>query len=335
MAEDARNQGMKRLVRILNTLIEGGQHDRKSISEVERVTPQTADRDMAVLSGVVGVFTARAGKQKFLRFRMPSRSPPSIGSVVAAALGASLASLFEGTTYEVAMRDGLEYLASAASRSSTLTELDRKFFFVRQGGDIALPQQSGMFDDLVDAILSNHRISVKYRRFGGEWVESLLCPLSLAIYDHQIYLIAMRQGSLVRPIRFSRIVHLDVLEKKFRYPPASEYSPHARFETTFGIFIGQDGEPEEVVLELVPKWQVYAQTHHWHASQRVHVRPDGIVEVRLHLRMCPELEAWILGFGEDARVVAPESLAVRIRARIIAMAGKVANDAATASVADR
>jgi predicted DNA-binding transcriptional regulator YafY len=35
----------------------------------------------------------------------------------------------------------------------------------------------------------------------------------------------------------------------------------------------------------------------------------------LRVRVCPELEAWILGFGEDAEVVAPAALRQRMGQR--------------------
>ena len=59
-----------------------------------------------------------------------------------------------------------------------------------------------------------------------------------------------------------------------------------------------------VELKLHKQWTTYAQSHRWHDSQKVEVAADHVI-VRVHVRVCPELEAWILGFGEEAEVLAP------------------------------
>ena len=41
--------------------------------------------------------------------------------------------------------------------------------------------------------------------------------------------------------------------------------------------------------------------------------------MRLRVRVCPELEAWILGFGEQAEVMAPAKLREKIAGRASAM----------------
>ena len=93
----------------------------------------------------------------------------------------------------------------------------------------------------------------------------------------------------------------------------AEYDPEQVFRDSFGIFL--DRPVRSVVLRLHARWRTYAETHTWHESQAVHAGQGGI-EVRLRVGLCPELEAWILGFGEQAEVLAPKELRDRVRARI-------------------
>jgi predicted DNA-binding transcriptional regulator YafY len=44
------------------------------------------------------------------------------------------------------------------------------------------------------------------------------------------------------------------------------------------------------------------------------------IHVRMRVRVCPELVAWVLGFGADVRVVQPAAL----RARVARIAGEMA-----------
>src|SRR5580692_12167296 len=55
-------------------------------------------------------------------------------------------------------------------------------------------------------------------------------------------------------------------------------------------------------------WATFALTHRWHRSQRATRLPDGRVSVVLQVRVCRELQTWILGFGEHAVVARPANL---------------------------
>src|SRR5690606_42126396 len=47
----------------------------------------------------------------------------------------------------------------------------------------------------------------------------------------------------------------------------------------------------------------------WHESQQIAPLPDGGVRMTLRVSVDPALRTWVLGFGADARVVAPRALA--------------------------
>jgi hypothetical protein len=46
--------------------------------------------------------------------------------------------------------------------------------------------------------------------------------------------------------------------------------------------------------------------------------------VRLRVRLCPEVESWILGFGEEAYVVRPKALRLRLEGKVRAAADAIA-----------
>src|SRR5262249_11159057 len=87
---------------------------------------------------------------------------------------------------------------------------------------------------------------------------------------------------------------------------------------SLGIFISEKYPVRDIVLRLAPRWRHYVQSHHWHDSQQCQVEANGGVLLRLRVRACPELIAWILSFGEEAEVVAPEDLQSVIPARLAA-----------------
>ncbi len=136
------------------------------------------------------------------------------------------------------------------------------------------------------------------------------------MHDHQLYVVGRDGEGGLHPYRFSRISSVDVLDDTFEYPGRTEYDPEQVFRDSFGIFL--DLAVQDVELKLHKQWATYAQSHRWHDSQKVEVAADHVV-VRMRVRVCPELEAWILGFGEEAEVLAPAALRTRIAKRVVAL----------------
>jgi proteasome accessory factor B len=210
-------------------------------------------------------------------------------------------------------------------RRAVFKDIDRKFWFLRRGGEQALLDRAPLLDEVIEAVLHHRVISIEYVRFGGDVQALRIEPLSVVVHDHQLYVIGRTRGARIQgaeerrpvlhPYRFSRLRSVDVLETTFKYPSRLEYDPEHVFRDSFGVFL--DRPVENVVLRLKTRWSTYAATHRWHESQVVHARRDG-VEVRLRVGLCPELEAWILGFGEQAEVLAPKELRERVRLRLAA-----------------
>lgn len=315
-----RSAALQRAIGLLNVLLEGGELDRQMVANRCTVGLATADRDLRALSRVCGVVSERRGKRKVFRFDTGRLlAAPGFSSVIAACFGASLSSVFVGSVYEKEMREALVYLLTRTRRRKEFQEVERKFLFVRRGGEMSLPERSGELDDLIDATLHCQYVIIDYRHFDDRKESIRVQPLSLAIYDHQLYVLARSSGSQPYPYRFSRIEDVSIEDETFAYPDVVEYDPRQIFEDGFGIFISNRHDVEEVEILLDRRWKVYAMTHRWHGSQTTDLINDG-VRVKLRVRICPELEAWILGFGEEARVLAPTSLREKLAERVNAMA---------------
>jgi len=319
----ARYKSLDRTVDVLAALMRGEELDRTTIAQMGRVELATADRQIIALAKCPGIVQGKRGRKKVLRFDPESCSPPpSFPEVVAACLGTSLSRVFEGSAYERTMRDALAYLLSRTRKEALFRNIDRKFLFVARGGEVAFPERSGDLDDLIDAVLHSYTISIEYQRFGGRAESLLLRPLSIAIYDHQLYIIASGADGTPHPYRFARIASVTTDERAgFTYPTRVEYDPDQVFRDSFGIFISDTHPVCDVAVRLSAHWANYAHSHRWHKSQKVKSNPDGSVTVSLRVKTCPELEMWILSLGEHAEVLKPKELRARIVGRIRAMAG--------------
>jgi hypothetical protein len=343
-SEPRRSASIRRHFVLVADLLSGRSHDRHSLAKRLGIRPAMADRLMkAAAETLPGVREERQGRQRILRMDVASliaaqraeARTPSYPTAVAACFGASLWPLFRGSSYQAGIRDALGDIIGRTRRRAVFKDIDRKFWFLRRGGEPALLDRAPLLDETIEAVLHHRVIVIDYTRFGGG-VEGLRVePLSIVVHDHQLYVIGRTQvawsarrdaNTVLHPYRFSRIASVDVLPDTFKYPDRDAYDPEKVFRDSFGIFL--DRPVEDVVLLLNAGWATYAQSHTWHESQRISSHGDR-VEVRLHVGLCPELESWILGFGEQAEVVEPRVLRERIHARLFAARGTYGEPAET------
>lgn len=323
--EEAAEKKRARPLVVLADLLVGKEHNRHTIQNKLGVRPAAADEILNLLvDHAPGVVAERRGRSRWIRFDAGKiAQPPEHPVAVAACFGASLAGLFEGTDYDVGMRKAVSYVLQRSRRGKQFKHIERKFIFVRQGGEPSIRERGGEFDELVEALIHDHPIRFKYRSASRGASDKLVEPLSIAVYDHQLYIIARDAKGRLTPYRFSRTSELEAVDDTtFTYPPQSEYDPHEFFARYFGIHVGDDLKPERVVVRLTGPWVPIATSHRWHKSQRVQEK-DGHVDVELFVPVCAEVQTWVLGFGEHAEVVEPISLRKTIDRRIAAAAARL------------
>jgi predicted DNA-binding transcriptional regulator YafY len=315
-----RSSSVARHLRLAADLISGKELDRRSLAERLGVQPAMADRLLnAAVALLPGVTEHREGKVRKVRMARPAQPtpPPSYATALAACFGASLWPLFEGSVYRDGIRDAAREIIGRTRRSTAFKEIDRKFWFLRRGGEVALLDRAPLLDEVLEAVLRHRVLSLEYTRFSGKEERLRVHPLSVVVHDHQLYVVGRGDDGRLHPYRFARISAAEALDETFVYPSRAEYNPEQVFRDSFGIFLNLPAR--DVELRLDSRWAAYARAHRWHDSQVVEVMKDH-VRVRFHLRLCPELEAWVLGFGEQAEVVAPPELRERIQERALALA---------------
>jgi predicted DNA-binding transcriptional regulator YafY len=244
---------------------------------------------------------------------------PALPVIVAACLSNGLATLFRGTTYEGRMREALQFLVAHSPRRALFQNLDRKFIFVAKGGDASLAESRERLDEIIEGVLRSRRVRIRYTRFRGADTDITIEPLTIAVHEHQLYVIGRSKQDGVHPYRFSRILGADAETSKFEYPQRTEYDPEELLAKGFGIYLGE-GAAEDVVVKLSPTWRTYALNHRWHRTQQVNVRDDGSAIVTITVRVTPEVEAWALSFGVDAEVISPQTLRAKIADHALGLA---------------
>jgi hypothetical protein len=316
-SEATRTHGIGRTVRLVADLVRGAEHTRGSAAKLLGVKEPAAARQLeAIEANLPGIKTRETGRGRVYYFSTrPSAKRPPLGTAIAACFGASLAPLFEGTSYEQGLRDATRSVVERAKRAGDFKNIDRKFFFHARGGEVALPDAGPHLDELIEAVLVCNWVRLAYRHFDTPPSRVDIRPLSIVVYEHQLYVVGLDKTGRHHPYRFSRIESVTRSSTTFEYPARPAYDPKQLLRDSFGIFMDPSMPVIEARVKLAPRWKAYASTHRWHPSQACEELDDGVV-VTLRVRLCPELERWVLGFGDDAEVLAPQSLRDRIAGRL-------------------
>src|SRR5436305_4540293 len=317
-----RLSSIERTARLVAALLSGREITRQEATSVLGVQNAAADRQLEAIGRHLPL--ARERRKGRLHVRIDrskvagGKERVPIATLIAGCVGASLAKLFEGTSYEKGMHDLVHHLSRDALHPERFQDFRRQFVFLVRGGEKALPENEELLEEVVDALQRRRPLQIGYRNFQGSRRSVRIEPLSLAVYDHQLYVIGRPRGAKPHPYRFSRIEAAEAVGSAFVYPDKDSYDPERVFADSFGIAVEEKYPIEEIEVSLAPMWKPFVKSHRWHRSQQSFVRA-GRVHVRLRVRLCPEVVSWILGFGPDARVVGPPRLKRQIADLVRAM----------------
>jgi predicted DNA-binding transcriptional regulator YafY len=322
-SELGRLSAIQRTAKLIAALLSGRELTRAEIAALLGVRLAAADRQLEAIRRHVPLVREKRRGRVHLRIDRSKvaggaeRIP--IATTIAACVGASLGKLFEGTNYEKGMHDLVQYVSRDALHPERFQDSRRQFVFLVRGGEKALPEKEELLEEVVEALQRRRGLQIRYHAFDGSRRRVRIEPLSLALYDHQLYVIGRPRGGPPHPYRFSRIDAAEVVGSPFPYPDKNSYDPERVFADSFGIFVEERYAIQDVEVSFNRRWAPFVQSHRWHRSQESFVR-EGRIHVRLRVRLCPEVIQWILGFGPDVRVVDPPAL----RRRIAGLAARMA-----------
>ena len=163
----------------------------------------------------------------------------------------------------------------------------------------------------VDASLTHRRVALRYDSASSRQTKDYVVePLRVSYADGGLYLTAWVPAyAESRTFSMERIGTLAILDEHFEPRPL----PPEPFANSLGV---HTGSPEPIEIEFAADTANYVREREWHRSQEIVERADGTLLLRLCVCNDRPLRSWILGFGAQARVVAPASLAHSISEEI-------------------
>jgi predicted DNA-binding transcriptional regulator YafY len=255
-----------------------------------------------------------------MKLNATGRRKAGPADVAAACLMSSLATTLRDTSLKHPMARIRDDVVASSRHARDARDLDRKFWFVSGGGEAALPREQIALSEVIDALLATRSLKFDYTHFDGKLERSLRVePMTLALHEHQFYVIARRPSGDYYPFRFARMSQVKV-EREFTYPTPGQYDPSRLFQNVFGIFVASDAPVQDVHVRLATSWLSYIESHRWHETQTHRIERGGQILVSLRVRPSVELTRWVLWFGPDAEALAPTSLRAEVAEKLRAAA---------------
>lgn len=173
-------------------------------------------------------------------------------------------------------------------------------------------QGSDLIPEIISGFDTNFKFIFDYKKHNSEEIKNhIVTPILLKEYDHLWYLIGKIEGK-----KFVTIFALDRILKFGLTDIEREEIPHfdsdKYFNHVFGISV-PEGEVEEVVLEFDSWRGKYLISSPIHKSQQLVKEENGKLIFSFKVIPFHELHSKILSYGSSVKVLAPDSLRLRIQ----------------------
>ena len=260
-----------------------------------------------------GLYDEREGHKKV--WRLATRNTEAVlhlttSQMTALFLSRCVFDFLEGTGFREDLEAVFHKLEVALKRRdfAATQNLERKLYSVNEA-----PHKYEGRDEHVNEILTSlikeERLAARHESVARGARTFDIDPYTLLVYKKGLYLAghSHHHGAL-RTLALDGFIELEWKKgEKYDYP--KNYQPSQLVEGAFGL-IG--GEPTKVRIQFSKKVAKLVRRRQWHPTQTITEAAGGAVVLELDVRGTLELTSWVLGFGDQAEVLSPESLRLEI-----------------------
>ena len=140
-------------------------------------------------------------------------------------------------------------------------------------------------------------------------------PLAVFFRRHSYYMFARCiNRESIRLFRVSRISKMVMTRKSF---PIQDFSLEDYLESAFEL--NSSGQIMDVEIHFKSKVAPFIRELVWHPSQTIEPGSNNSLVLRMTVAINQEIVRWILGFGSECTVIAPQILISMIKEHVDAM----------------
>ncbi len=132
-------------------------------------------------------------------------------------------------------------------------------------------------------------------------------PYALKEFKNRWYILANDlKDNQVKSFALDRLTNLEITKKRFQYP--NDFNVNEHFKYCFGIISPNDLKLHEIILSFNPFQGKYIKSLPLHESQQILIDNDEELRIKLTLFITYDFFMELLSFGENVKVIKPDSL---------------------------
>lgn len=221
----------------------------------------------------------------------------------------------KGSAMEATLRSSFQRLQASMSEQVTIpwSEIDQAFSVKSTG---MTERDVFIFERLAKAVLESRELRFDYQKLRDSTsMRRRLQPYHLAEIDGGWYVIGYDlDREARRTFAVQRMKSVTLTSKRF--VRSRDFRLEDHFAGSFGVWAGEgEGTPSfDVKIRFRGFAARIVAERRWHPSQEIYlIEPDGsVVDLSMRLSALEDVSRWILGFGAQAEVLAPEELRERV-----------------------
>ncbi|MDZ7265030.1 MAG: transcriptional regulator [candidate division KSB1 bacterium] len=185
-------------------------------------------------------------------------------------------------------------------------DLEHRGDFISFQAPPQTPVQQQKFDQLQEAICDERQIRIQYyTQHRNEVTDRTVDPYLIHCHQGNWYLIAhCHVRNEIRIFALNRILAIELTDRYFSKP--ADFSIEAYLKDSFNIIRG--GETYHVALKFSPYQARWIREKQWHQSQKLTELDDGGVLLEMDVKGLSDVKRWVLQYGAEVEVLAPEVL---------------------------
>ena len=168
-----------------------------------------------------------------------------------------------------------------------------------------------VFSSVFQAIKTHCTIKFGYRSISAtEHTPHEVQPYKVYTQKGDWYLVAWYpKRETFSTFTLARMKDVMILDE---FEPDTDYEKKVHIDPNFGIW-NNDNPPEKIELLFDKEINTYILERTWHQNQECHQNSDGSVYLSFTSNQSQEILFWILKFGSQVKVLAPEHLKEKVR----------------------
>ena len=178
------------------------------------------------------------------------------------------------------------------------------------------PHGTENLNGLLHAIKNQLQIRFTYQKYWDDEIsQRLVEPYALKEFENRWYVLANDlKNNKIKSFALDRLRELEITKKTFKNP--KDFDVNAYYKNSFGITSPNGKLPEEIVLSFDPLQGKYLKSLPLHESQVVLTDNEEELKIGLNLVITHDFLMEILSYGENVKVIKPESLVNVVKAAL-------------------